>query len=110
MEKEPQMTDGTKTATLSARSKFLAHFQGVNNQLGWAGVVLLQGATLPAMFSRLFGGTEADLPPVSMVLLVWTGLILYLIRAIRQRDVVYIVSNAIGAFLNSVLLALIVFP
>lgn len=86
--------------------KILAHFKGVNNALGWAGVVLLQGATLPSMIGRL-SGSDADLPPVSMVLMVWAGLLLYLIRAVRQKDVVYITSNAIGFLLNSVLLYLI---
>lgn len=78
--------------------------------LGWLGVVLLQGATLPAMWDRLTNGEQAALPPVSMVLMVWTGLLLYLARAIYQRDLVYITSNAIGVFLNTVLLALIIFP
>lgn len=89
---------------------FLSHFQGVNNQLGWAGVILLQGATLPSMLARLNGGEEANLPPLSMVLMVWLGLGFYLARAIRQRDMVYIVSNGVGMFLNSVLLAMIVLP
>jgi hypothetical protein len=40
---------------------------------------------------------------------VWTGLFLFLIRAIAQNDKLYIVSNAIGFFFNSILLALIVF-
>ena len=87
--------------------KILAHFQGVNNQLGWAGVVLLQGATLPSMIGRLTGASDA-LPPASMVLMVWVGLLLYLIRAIRQKDAVYITSNGIGMFLNSAMLYLIV--
>ncbi len=78
--------------------------------LGWAGVALLQGATLPSMIGRVFGGAESALPPLSMVLMVWIGLLLYLARAIYQRDMVYITSNAIGVFLNTVLLALIVFP
>lgn len=86
--------------------KFLSHFQGLNNQLGWAGVVLLQGATLPSMIGRLTGHGGA-LPPASMVIMVWCGLMFYLARAIRQNDVVYITSNGIGVFLNSVLLYLI---
>ncbi len=86
--------------------KVLAHFRGLNNQLGWIGVILLQGATLPSMIGRL-SGHGADLPPASMVIMVWLGLMFYLVRAIRQQDAVYIVSNAIGVFLNSVLLFLI---
>jgi uncharacterized protein with PQ loop repeat len=87
------------------------HFTGVNNQLGWAGVILLQGATLPSMIDRVFGsGEAATLPPLSMVLMVWAGLGLYLARAIRQNDVVYMVSNGIGLALNTVLMAMIIFP
>lgn len=90
--------------------KFLAHFHGLNNQLGWIGVVLLQGATLPPMLQRLFGNADAAMPPLLMTLMIWTGLGFYLARAIRQRDAVYIFSNSVGMFLNSVLLAMIVFP
>jgi hypothetical protein len=90
--------------------KFKSHFTGLNNQLGWIGVILLQGATLPSMVARIFGGAEAVLPPFSMVFMVWLGLGFYLARAIRQNDVVYITSNGVGMFLNSVLLALIIFP
>ena len=92
------------------RTFLKTHFSGLNNQLGWIGVVLLQGATLPAMITRLTGGAETTLPPLSMVLMVWTGLGFYLARAIRHNDVVYIVSNGIGMFLNSALLAMIIFP
>lgn len=92
------------------RSFIKKHIANVNSALGWIGVILLQGATLPSMIGRLTGGAESVLPPLSMVLMIWTGLIFYLIRAIRQKDAVYIVSNSIGALLNSILLALIVFP
>ena len=89
----------------------IAHFTGWNNALGWIGVVLLQGATLPSMLDRIFGnGEAANLPPLSMVLMVWVGLGFYLARAIRQRDVVSVVSNSVGVFLNTVLLAMIIFP
>ncbi len=93
------------------RNFIKAHFSSVNNQLGWLGVILLQGATLPSMLDRVFGsGEAATLPPLSMVLMVWTGLGLYLARAIRQNDVVYMVSNGIGLALNTVLMAMIIFP
>lgn len=75
---------------------------------GWVGMLLIHGATLPTTLSVILG-YSTNLPPASMVLLVWTGLFLFLIRAIAQNDKLYIVSNAIGFFFNSVLLALIVF-
>jgi uncharacterized protein with PQ loop repeat len=75
---------------------------------GWFGMLLIHGATLPTTLSVILG-YSSNLPPVSMVLLVWTGLFLFLIRAVAQNDKLYIVSNAIGFFFNSILLALIVF-
>jgi uncharacterized protein with PQ loop repeat len=75
---------------------------------GWTGMVLIHGATLPPTLKVILGYATA-LPPIEMVLLVWTGLFLFLIRAIANNDKLYIISNAIGFFFNSVLLALIVF-
>jgi hypothetical protein len=76
---------------------------------GWAGMVLIHSATLPATIGNIMGWSD-QLPPVSMVLLVWAGLALFLWRAFARNDMLYIVSNAVGFILNSLLLALIVFP
>lgn len=76
---------------------------------GWIGMCLIHGATIPVTIGNIMGWTDR-LPPLSMVLLVWSGLALFLWRAIDRNDVLYTVSNAVGFVLNSVLLALIVFP
>jgi hypothetical protein len=76
---------------------------------GWVGMLLIHGATIPVTVSNIMGWSS-QLPPLSMVLLVWAGLALFLWRAIARNDTLYIVSNAVGFVLNSVLLALIVFP
>lgn len=75
---------------------------------GYIGMVLIHGATLPPTLKVLLGASTA-LPPIEMVLLVWSGLFLFLVRAVANSDKLYIISNAIGFFFNSVLLALIVF-
>jgi hypothetical protein len=75
---------------------------------GWLGMILIHSATLPVTLGIILGYSDT-LPPDSMVLLVWTGLFLFLIRAIGNNDKLYIVSNSIGFFFNSVLLILIVF-
>lgn len=75
---------------------------------GWAGMVLIHSATLPTTLGVILGYSDR-VPPVSMVILVWSGLMLFLFRAIVQKDTLYIVSNAVGFFFNSILLALIVF-
>jgi hypothetical protein len=76
---------------------------------GWLGMVLIHGATIPVTVGNIMGWND-NLPPVSMILLVWSGLALFLWRAVARQDTLYIVSNAVGFFLNSVLLALIVYP
>ena len=76
---------------------------------GWIGMLLIHGATIPVTVSNIMGWSS-QLPPLSMILLVWAGLALFLWRAIDRNDTLYIVSNAVGFVLNSVLLALIVFP
>ena len=75
---------------------------------GYIGMVLIHGATLPPTLKVLFGNSTA-LPPIEMILLIWSGLFLFLVRSVANGDKLYTISNAIGFFFNSVLLALIVF-
>lgn len=75
---------------------------------GYVGMVLIHGATLPPTLKVILG-YSTSLPPIEMVLLVWSGLFLFLVRAVANNDKLYILSNAIGFFFNTVLLALIVF-
>lgn len=76
---------------------------------GYAGMVLLQAATLPSIIGAILNPADADLPPLSMVLMVWVGLLLYFIRAYVQRDKLYMISNGIGVVLNFILLNILVF-
>ena len=75
---------------------------------GWIGMVLIHGATIPTSLSVIMGWSS-DLPPLDMVLMIWAGLALFFLRAIARIDWLYLVSNAIGFILNSILLAIIVF-
>lgn len=76
---------------------------------GWLGMILVQCATVPTAVSNIMGWSN-QLPPLSMVLLVWVGLSCYFVRAYAQRDKLYMVSNGVGFVLNTILLALIVYP
>ncbi len=75
---------------------------------GWLGMILVQSATLPTTFGVLMGWSN-QLPPISMVILVWAGLAFYFVRAFAQRDTLYMVSNGFGFIVNTVLLAIIVY-
>lgn len=76
---------------------------------GWLGIILIQGASVPVMIRNLMGAST-ELPPLSMTLLIWSGLALFLYRSVVRADMVAIVSNAAGFILQSVMLALIALP
>ena len=71
-------------------------------------MVLIHGATIPPSVSVIMGWSS-DLPPLDMVLLIWSGVFLFFIRALARIDWLYLVSNAVGFFLQSVLLAIILY-
>ena len=71
-------------------------------------MVLIHGATIPTSGSVIMGWSS-DLPPLDMVLLIWSGVFLFFIRALALIDWLYLVSNAVGFFLQSVLLAIILY-
>jgi hypothetical protein len=89
------------------KSKKVSKFD-MSEACGWIGMVLIHAATLPTSLGVILGYNDR-LPPLSMVLMVWAGLFLFLVRALGRNDKLYIISNAVGFFFNSVLLALIVF-
>lgn len=75
---------------------------------GWIGLVLIHGSTLPITYGAIMGDAVA-LPPLSMVLFIWSGLLLFFVRSAIVKDRLYMVSNGLGFFLQSIVLALLVF-
>jgi len=75
---------------------------------GWIGMLLIHGATIPTSVAVIAGWSDR-LPPLDMILMIWAGLFLFLIRGIAQKDWLYIVSNAIGFALQSLLISIILF-
>ena len=82
--------------------------KAIANLAGWAGMLLLQCATVPTLVGQIMG-QGGPLPPASRVIMVWSGLALYMIRAVADNDKLYMTSNGIGLFFNSILMALIIF-
>lgn len=80
----------------------------IQNTIGWVGMLLVQCASFPALYELLVLG-QAELPPLSMVLMLQAGLALYFWRAILQKDVVYLVSNGLGFCIQTTLFCLIIF-
>jgi len=80
----------------------------IDNTIGWVGMLLVQGASFPSLYLLIITG-EAELPPLSMVLMLQGGLALYFARAVRQKDIVYLVSNGLGFAIQTLLFCLIIF-
>ena len=72
----------------------------------WAGIILIQIATIPSIYNILVG-TNVVKPPVDMVILLWTGILLFLIRSILNKEWIYVISNSIGLATQTILLILI---
>jgi hypothetical protein len=73
---------------------------------GWTGMALLQGSTLPTLLNSIEG--NAHLPPLSLTVMTWLGLSLYLWNSIATKNTLYTVGNAIGLTLNTIMIGLII--
>lgn len=77
---------------------------------GYIGMVLVHAATLPTTILALVNGhASVDLPPFNMILILDIGLILFFIRAAAERDILYMLSNGVGVFFQTIMLGIIVY-
>ena len=75
---------------------------------GYIGLILIHSSTFPTIISAIVGN-DSNLPPLSMILLIFFGLSFYMIDAIKKGLIVYIISNMIGLFSQLALLSILVF-
>ena len=99
------MEDGSAYVVVKKESNAIRKFAEV---CGYLGMVLIHASTLPSIIKILLG-YSAILPPIEMVMLVLSGLFLFLIRAVAAKDTLYIISNGIGFFCNALLMSFIIF-
>jgi hypothetical protein len=76
--------------------------------IGWIGILLLHGATVPTMLGLMFGITDKP-PSIDMVLIVWAALGMFFIKAIIQRDILNLITIGLGFIMQATLLALVFF-
>jgi hypothetical protein len=93
----------TITKTLSDKLSHLSS-EGV----GWLAVVFIHCATVPSILSLIFAVSDR-LPSLDIVLFLWTGLILFFIKALIQKDMLNIITIGGGFFIQALLLAMVVF-
>ena len=85
-----------------------ARLQKISEFGGWCGMILIQSSTIPVSISIIRGNVER-IPPIDMTIMIWVGLFLFLLRAIANKDSLYIVSNSVGFFFQTILLVLIAY-
>ena len=76
--------------------------------IGWIGILLLHGATLPTMLGLMFGMTDKP-PSIDMVLIVRAALGMFFIKAIIQRDILNLITIGLGFIMQATLMALVFF-
>ena len=76
--------------------------------IGWIGILLLHGATVPTMLGLMFGITDKP-PSIDMVLIVWAALGMFFMKAIIQRDILNLITIGLGFIMQATLMALVFF-
>jgi hypothetical protein len=76
--------------------------------LGWLAIILLNAATLPGLMAVMSGLTD-QLPPIDLVLMVWSALALLFVRAAVMKDMLNIVTIGFGFMIQAGMVALIFF-
>lgn len=76
--------------------------------LGWLAILCLHGATIPGLLALMTGLTDNP-PPVDVILMVWTGLLLFFTKAAIQRDMLNMITIGLGFMMQALLMILIFF-
>lgn len=90
-------------------SKFFNGFTVASaDTFAWASVVVLCCATIPSFLAVMTGLTD-KMPSLDIVLLLWSGLLLYFIRSAIIKDMLMVLTIGFGFAAQAILLGLIFF-
>lgn len=76
--------------------------------VGWLGTMLIHAATIPSLLGLIFAVSD-KLPSLDVVFFIWSGLLLFFVRSLIKKDMLNIITNGLGFFIQAVLLAIVVF-
>jgi hypothetical protein len=76
--------------------------------LGWLAILLLHAATIPGLIA-VMSGLSDQLPPIDLVLMVWSALALMFVRAAVTKDMLNIITIGFGFMVQAGMVALIFF-
>lgn len=94
------------------KDKLIEFFEGFSkasaDTFAWISVVMMIGATVPGFLAVMAHATDR-MPPLDIILMVWSGLLLYFVRSAIMKDMLMIVTIGIGFAIQAIMLGLIFF-
>ena len=76
--------------------------------LGWFSIILCHFAAMPTLLAVLFGQSDR-LPPVDLILFIWSALITMFFKAMIEKNFLYISTICLGFVAQTVIMSLILF-
>lgn len=76
--------------------------------LGWLTIVLLHFASIPTLVAVLMAQND-KLPPVDLMIFIWSGLITMFFKSLIERNFLYIATICLGFCAQTVIMSLILF-
>jgi len=76
--------------------------------LGWIAIVMLHFASVPTLWAVLLGQSD-KLPSIDLMIFIWSALTTLFIKAILEKDRLYVTTIAIGFVAQTVLSGLILY-
>lgn len=87
-------------------AEHLAHVSA--HALGWIAIVMLHFASVPTLLSVLTAKSDT-LPPIDIMIFVWAALTTLFIKALLEKDRLYISTICAGFIAQTVMMGLIIF-
>jgi hypothetical protein len=79
-----------------------------SHTLGWITIVLLHLSSVPTLVAVLMAQSD-KLPPVDLMVFVWSALITLFFKALIERNFLYIGTICLGFAAQTVIMSLILF-
>ena len=76
--------------------------------LGWIAIVMLHFASVPTLWAVLLGQSD-KLPSIDLMIFIWSALTTLFIKAILEKDRLYVTTIAVGFVAQTMLMGLILF-
>ena len=79
-----------------------------SHTLGWVTIILLHFASIPTLIAVLMAQSD-KLPPVDLMVFVWSGLITLFFKSLIERNFLYIATICLGFAAQTLIMGLILF-